>query len=159
MPRAVRVARSLWTIGFVLNGAAVFIAFITYDQLTERLTTTLGRLAPGYVEADLRGLVDVFYWMSIATIGLVIAAEALLLGFMLGRRGGARWVMLPVLAFHAVSAFVASAVLALDDWPGLIELLLLVGLALAAIGWFICIVPSANRWFRMKDESQRASLD
>ena len=40
-----------------------------------------------------------------------------------------------------------------------VELLILAGLALAVVGWVLCIVPPANRWFRLKDEAQSAALD
>ena len=159
VPRLVRIARSLWISSFVLGGASVFIAFLSRDTLIAELTDELGRLAPGYDEDEVAALVDTVYWSSIAGIGLVIAVEAILLGVLLNRRGGARWAQLPVLVLHAGMVLVASAFLAIGDWGALVGLLLLAGLALAFAGWVLCLLPQANRWFRMRDEAQLATLD
>ena len=159
VPRLVRLARSLWISSFVLGGASVFIAFLSRDTLIAELTDELGRLAPGYDEDEVAALVDAVYWSSIAGLGLVIAVEAVLLGVLLNRRGGARWAQLPVLVLHAGMVLVASAFLAIGDWGALVGLLLLAGLALAFAGWVLCLLPQANRWFRMRDEAQLATLE
>ena len=159
VPRVVKVARTLWILSFVLGGAAVFIAFISQDTLIAELTETIGRLAPGYSEDDVSALVDAVYWSSIAGLGLVITIEAVLLAFVMNRRGGARWLQLLVLALQTGVVLVASAFITVGDWGGLVELLLLAGLALAVVGWVLCLVAPARRWFRMTDESQLPAFD
>jgi hypothetical protein len=159
VPKVVKAARTLWILSFVLGGAAVFIAFISRDTLIAELTETIGRLAPGYSEDDVSALVDVVYWLSIAGLGLVITIEAVLLGFVMNRRGGARWLQLPALVLQTGVVLVASAFITVGDWGAVVELLLLAGLALAVVGWVLCLVAPAHRWFRMKDESQLATLD
>lgn len=159
VPRIVKVARTLWALSFVLGGAAVFIAFLSRDALIVELTETLGRLAPGYGPAEVDSLVNIVYWASIVGLALVITIEAVLLAFVLNRRGRARWLQLLVLAMHVGVVLVASAFIAIGDWALVIELLILAGLALAVVGWALCIVPQANRWFRLKDEAQLAALD
>jgi hypothetical protein len=159
VPRIVKVARTFWVLSFVLGGAAVFIAFLSRDTLIVELTETLGRLAPGYGPAEVESLVNMVYWASIVGLALVITIEAVLLAFILNRRGGARWLQLLVLALHAGVVLVASAFIAIGDWAVVIELLMLAGLALAVVGWVLCIVPQADRWFRLKDEAQLAALD
>ncbi|WP_165906152.1 hypothetical protein [Agromyces badenianii] len=159
MPGAVRSARALWVLSFVLSGGAVLIAFLARDTLIADLTETLGRLAPGYEQTEVDSIVRLVYWASIVGLALVVTIEAVLLGSLLGRRGGARWWQLPVLALHTGVVLVASAFLAIGDWAVAIQLLVLAGLALAVVAWVLCIVPSANRWFRMKDEAQVAALD
>jgi hypothetical protein len=105
------------------------------------------------------GLVDLVYWLSIAGLGLVITIEAVLLAFVMNRRGGARWLQLPVLVLQTGVVLVASAFITVGDWGALVELLLLAGLALAVVGWVLCLVGPAHRWFRMKDEAQLAAFD
>jgi hypothetical protein len=158
VPRAVKVARTFWILSFVLGGAAVFIAFLSRDTLIVELTETLGRLAPGYDPAEVESLVNVVYWASIVGLAVVITIEAVLLAFILNRRGGARWLQLVALALHAGVVLVATAFIAIGDWAVVIELLVLAGLALAVVAWVLCIVPQANRWFRQKDEAQLAAL-
>lgn len=159
VPRLVKLARTFWVLSFVAGGAAVFIAFVSRDTLITELTETIGRLAPGYSEDDVTALVDVAYWSSVAGLGLVITLEAILLGFVLNRRGGARWLQLPMLVLHAGVVLVATAFIAIGDWGVLVELLLVAGLVLAIAGWVLCLFPAANRWFRMKDEAQLAAFD
>jgi hypothetical protein len=159
IPKVVRAARTLWILSFVLGGAAVFIAFISRETLIAELTETIGRLSPGYSEADVSALVDLVYWLSIVGLALVITIEAVLLGFVLNRRGGARWLQLAVLVLQTGTVLVASAFLTVGDWGGVVELLLLAGLALAVVGWVLCLIGPAHRWFRMKDESQLPAAD
>lgn len=159
VPRVVKLARTLWIFSFLLGGAAVLIAFLSHETLTAELNTTLGRLTPGYSEQEVATFVDVAYWSCIAGLGVVIAFEAILLGFVLNRRSGARWLQLLVLALHAAVVLVALAFLAVGDWGALVALLLPSGLLLAVTGWVLCIVGPANRWFRLKNEGQAAALD
>ena len=159
VPRVVRIARTFWILSFVLGGAAVLITFLSHGSITAELTTTLVRLTPGYSEDEVATFVDVVYWSSIAGLGLVIMSEAILLAFILNRRGGARWWQLLVLVLHVVVVVVALAFIAIGDWGTLVALLLLAGLALAVTGWVLCLVGPAGRWFRLKDEVQAAALD
>jgi hypothetical protein len=157
MPKAVRVARSLWIFSFVASMAAVLISFLTHDALNDELAETIGRLAPGYDDDEVASLVDLVYWTSLAGLGVVVVIEAVLLGTMLTRRGGARWLQLPVLIIHGGVVLVASAFLAIGDWGGVAELLMLAGLVLAIVAWVFGLVRSAHRWFRMPDEAQLAA--
>ncbi|WP_188742918.1 hypothetical protein [Agromyces bauzanensis] len=158
-PGVVRTARTLWILSFVLGGAAVFIAFLGRDGIVDELTERLGRLAPGYDADEIASLVDVVYWSSIAGLGLIITIEAVLLGSLMKRRGGARWLQLIVLVLHAGAALVGSAFLAIGDRALLMAALLMVGFVLCVVAWGLCLAPAANRWFRMLDEAQRAALD
>jgi hypothetical protein len=159
VPRVVRIARTFWILSFVLGGAAVLITFLSHGSITAELTTTLVRLTPGYSEDEVATFVDVVYWSSIAGLGVVIMSEAILLAFIVNRRGGARWWQLLVLVLHIGVVVVALAFIAIGDWGTLVTLLLLAGLALAVTGWILGLVGPAGRWFRLKDEVQAAALD
>lgn len=158
-PRVVRTARTLWILSFALGGAAVFIAFLGRDGIVDELTERIGRLAPGYDADEIASLVDVVYWSSIAGLGVVITIEAVLLGSLMNRRGGARWLQLVVLVLHAGAALVGSAFLAIGDRALIVSALLVAGFALCVVAWGLCLVPAAGRWFRTQDEAQRAALD
>jgi hypothetical protein len=159
MPKAVRIARSLWFLSFVASMSAVLISFLTHDALNDELTETIGRLAPGYDDEEVAALVNLVYWASLAGLGLVVVLEAVLLGMMLKRRGGARWLQLPVLVIHGAVVLVATAFLAIGDWGAVAELLMLAGLLLAIVAWVFGVVRSAHRWFRMPNETQLAAHD
>lgn len=158
-PRVVRTARMLWILGFVLGGAAAFIAFVSRDAIVAELTETLGRLAPGYDSDEIASLVDLVYWSSIAGLGIIITIEAVLLGSLMNRRGGARWLQLIVLVLHAGAVLVGSAFLAIGERALLVSALLVAGFVLGVVAWGLCLMPAAGRWFRMKDEAQLAALD
>jgi len=153
-PRSIKAARTFWLLSFVLSGAGVFLAFLSHASVTDELTEVLGRLAPSYDESSIDSLVDVIYWSCVAGLAVIIAVEASLLAVMLNRRSGARWIQLVLLCLHAGVVLVASAFLSTGDWGALIELLLLVGFVAALAAWVLSLVPSAHRWFRMKDETQ-----
>lgn len=158
-PGVVKTARALWIFSFVIGGAAVFIAFLSGETLIAELTEVLARLAPGYDADAVTSLVDLIYWASLGGLGLIIAIEAILLAILLNRRGGARWVQLPVLIIHAGAVLVGSAFLGIGDWGALIEVLLVAGFVIAFAGWVLTLFPSAQRWFRIRDEAQLLALD
>jgi len=158
-PRSVKAGRVLWLVSFVLGGAAVFISFLSGETLIAELTEVLSRLAPRYDAGEVTALVDVIYWSCLGGLGLIIAIEAIILAMLLNRRGGTRWVQLPVLVIHAGAVLVGSAFLAIGDWGDLIALLLVAGLLLAFAGWVSTLFPGAHRWFRMKDQTELVALD
>ncbi|WP_448809648.1 hypothetical protein [Agromyces bauzanensis] len=158
-PGVVKTARTLWLLSFVLGGAAIFIAFLSREALVDELTAQLGRLAPGYDADEVASLVDVVYWSSVAGLALVIMIEGVLLGSLMNRRGGARWLQVIVLMVHAGAVLVGSAFLAVGDRGVFVAPLLAAAFVVALTAWVLCLLPAANRWFRIRDESQPASLD
>lgn len=157
-PRSVRTARVLWLLSFTVTAAAMLIAFLSHESIAAKLEETLLRLSPGYDEASISSLVDVIYWTCIASLGVVVTVEAILLAMLLNRRGGARWAQLPLLLVHAGAALIGSAFLTATEFGFLVEALLLVGLGLAVAGWVSSLFPGASRWFRTRGEVQPATL-
>lgn len=158
-PRTVTWARALWFASFAFNAVGVLIAFLSYDAIRTQLRETLLRVAPNYDETSIEGLVDTIFWSSLAILGIVLVLEAVLLGFIMNRRGGARWLQLPVLVVHAGAVLVGSAFLAVSELGVLVEPLLISGFLLAGGGWILELLRPSHRWFRLRDESQAARAD
>lgn len=157
-PRSVKTARVLWLLSFTAVAAAILIAFLAHEAIAAKLEETLLRLSPGYDEASISSLVDVIYWTCIASLGVVVTVEAILLAMLMNRRGGARWGQLPLLLLHAGAAIVGSAFLTVTEFGLLVAVLLLAGLGLAVAAWISSLFPGANRWFRTRGEVQTATL-
>jgi hypothetical protein len=157
-PRSVKTARILWLLSFTAVAAAMLIAFLAHEAIAAELEETLLRLAPGYDASSISSLVDTIYWTCIASLGVVVTVEAILLAMLLNRRGGARWAQLPLLLVHAGAALVGSAFLTVTEFGFLVEVLLLGGLGLAVAAWISSLFPAANRWFRTRGEVQPATL-
>jgi hypothetical protein len=157
-PRPIRVARMLWLLGFVATAGAMLIAFLSQDSIAAELEETLLRLAPTYTASSISSVVDVVYWTAIASLGVVVTVEALLLAMLLNRRGGARWGQLVLLLVHAGAALVGSAFLTVTELGIAVEALLIGGLALAVAGWIAGLFPSASEWFRTAGQVQPATL-
>lgn len=157
-PRSVKTSRVLWLLSFTAAAAAILIAFLSHESIAAELEETLLRLAPGYDESSISSLVDGIYWTCIAGLGVVVTVEAILLAMLLNRRGGVRWVQLPLLLLHAGAAIVGSAFLTVFEFGLLVAALLLGSLALALSAWISSLFPGANRWFRTRGEVQTATL-
>jgi hypothetical protein len=157
-PRSVKTSRILWLLSFTAAAAAMLIAFLSHESIAAELEETLLRLAPGYDESSISSLVDGIYWACIASLGVVVTVEAVLLAMLLNRRGGARWAQLPLLLLHAGAAIVGSAFLTVAEFGLIVAALLLGSLALAVIAWIASLFPGANRWFRTRGEVQPATL-
>lgn len=157
-PRSVKTSRVLWLLSFTAVGAAMLIAFLSHEPIAAELEETLLRLSPGYDEASISSLVDVLYWTCVASLGVVVTVEAILLALMLNRRGGARWAQLALLLLHAGTAIAGSAFLTVTEFGLIVAALLLVSLVLALAAWVASLLPGANRWFRTRGEVQPASL-
>ena len=158
-PWPVPTSRILWLAGFAANAAAMLVAFVARDAIGAELEETLLRVAPDYDATSIGSLVDGIYWASIALLGAVVAAEAVLLAVLLNRRGGARWLQLPVLVVHGFATLAGIAFLAVAEFGTLVEVLLIGGFLCAVVAWILPLLPSAHRWFRTKDETRAAPLD
>lgn len=158
-PWPVLTARILWFVSFALNAAAVLVAFLGRDAIESELEETLLRLAPDYDASSIGSLVDGVFWGAVALLGGVVALEAILLAFLMNRRGGVRWIQLPALAVHAVAAVGALAFLTVTEFGILVEGLVIGAFVLAVLAWGFALLPSAHRWFRTKREAQVASAD
>jgi hypothetical protein len=158
-PWPLPTARVLWFASFAASAAAILIAFLSREAIAVELEETLLRVAPNYDATSIGSLVDVIYWSSIAALGVVVTAEAVLLAVLLNRRGGARWLQVPVLVLHVVAALAGIAFLAVVEFGLIVEILILVGLVFAVLGWFFPLLPSAHRWFRTKHQSHAATPD
>lgn len=156
-PWPLPTARVLWFVSFAASAAAILIAFLSHEAIAVELEETLLRVAPNYDATSIGSLVDVIYWSTIAALGVVVTAEAVLLAVLLNRRGGARWLQVPVLALHGVAAVAGIAFLAVVEFGVIVEVLIIAGLLFAVLGWFFPFLPSAHRWFRTKHQSQAAA--
>jgi hypothetical protein len=158
-PWPIPTARILWFASFALDAAAMLVAFLGRDAIEAQLEETLLRVAPTYDQTSIGSLVDGIYWASIAVLGIVVALEAVLLAFLLNRRGGVRWIQLAVLVLHAVAATAALAFLTVAEFGILVEALVLGGFVVAVVAWVFPLLPSAHRWFRTKGERHPAPAD
>ena len=158
-PGPVRTSRALWLASFVLTAAGILLAFLSHDSVKVDLTEAIGRVSPTYDEDQVKAVVDLVYWGSLAGLAVIIGLEATLLAFVMNRRGGARWLQLIVLVLHAAAALVAGAFLGTGDLGVFIEVALIGGFVVAFAAWLCSLAPAAHRWFRMKDEAQLPASD
>lgn len=158
-PSSITVARVLWLFSFAATAVAMLIAFLSQETIASELEETLLRLAPGYEAGSISSFVDVIYWTALASLGVVVTVEAILLAMVLNRRGGARWWQLVLLVVHAGAVVVGSAFLTVAEFGIAVEAMLVGGLALAVAGWIAELLPAARRWFRTAGKVEPAPLD
>ena len=141
--------------GFLAGIAAVVIAFYAGDEQRSALQDVLAGLLPEETAATLERIATVLFWVTLGAILVVILVESLLLSRMMGRHGGVRWLMLLVLAVHAVVAVFADAFLSGGDVGIFLRLLLLAQLLLAGVALILSFLPGTGRWFRTRRDQQR----
>jgi hypothetical protein len=148
-PRSVRNARLLWIFSFVAGLAVLAGSFMTRDSHLERLKAVVEGMAQGGDAEAVTTATAVVFWGSLGAVLLVILLEAAMLGVVMGRRGWARWVLLLLLAGHAVVLLVAAAFLVPDgDAGSYVVLLWGLDLLLAVAGLVFFFMPSANAWLK-----------
>jgi len=148
-PRSVRNAKLLWILSFVAGLAVLVGSFMTRDSHLERLKTVVEEMAPGSDAEAVTTATAVVFWGSLGAVLLVILLEAAMLGALMSRKGWARWVLLLLLAGHAVVLLVAAAFLVPDgDAGSYVVLLWGLDLLLAVVGLVFFFMPSANAWLK-----------
>ncbi len=143
--------------GFFAGIAAVVIAFYAGEDQRRALQDVLADLLADETAATLERLATVLFWATLLAILAVIVLESVLLGRMMGRHGGIRWLMLVVLAVHGVVAVFADAFLSGGDVGVFLRLLLLAQLLLSGVALILSFLPGTGRWFRSRRESQRGT--
>ena len=141
--------------GLLAGIAAVVIAFYAAEDQRSALQDVLADLLPDENEGTLERIASVLFWATLVAILVVILVESVLLSRMLGRHGGARWLMLLVLAVHAVVAVFADAFLSGGDVGLFLRLLLLAQLLLAGVALIVSFLPGTGPWFRSRRDQQR----
>jgi hypothetical protein len=122
---------------------------MTRDSHLERLKAVVEGMAQGGDAEAVTTATAVVFWGSLGAVLLVILLEAAMLGVVMGRRGWARWVLLLLLAGHAVVLLVAAAFLVPDgDAGSYVVLLWGLDLLLAVAGLVFFFMPSANAWLK-----------
>jgi hypothetical protein len=148
-PRSISLARGLWLLSLVAGSAVIVGSFMTRTSHLERLRTVVDGMAPGG-DADAVTLsTAIVFWGSLGALLLLVLLQAGFLSAASGRRGWARWVLIPLLASQVVVMAVATAFLVPEgDAGSYVALLWGVQLLLGFAGLLALFMPSAGRWFR-----------
>lgn len=150
-PRSVRVARSLWLLGFVAGLAVIIGSFLTRTSHLERLRTVVEQMAPGGDANAVTTSAAIVFWGSLSGSLLVLLLQAAMLAVVSARHGWARWLMILLLAGQILVMVLASAFLVPEGDAGR-NILLLWGaqLLLAFVGLVALFMPTAGRWLKEK---------
>jgi hypothetical protein len=148
-PRSVGNARTLWLFSFVAGCAVLAGSFLTRESHLQRLKAVVDGMAPGGSADAVAGATAIVFWGSLIAVLLVVLLEATVLAMVLGGRDRARWVLLLLLAGHAVVLLVTSTFLVPDgDAGSYVVLLWGLDLLLAFVGLVFFFTPSANAWLK-----------
>ncbi|MCU1516920.1 MAG: hypothetical protein JWQ75_1641 [Pseudarthrobacter sp.] len=156
MPRALRLARTLWLFSFVAGLAVLVGSFLTRDSHLERLRAVVDRMAPGGDADALTVSSAIVFWGSLATLLLLVLLEAAALAVVAGRQGWARWVLIPLVLGHAGVLVVAAEFLVPEgDAGSYVWLLWGAQLLLALVGLVLLFMPSTNAWLRSRKQGRQ----
>jgi hypothetical protein len=148
-PRSISLARGLWLLSLVAGLAVVIGSFLTRTSHLERLRTVVDRMAPGGNADAVTTSTAIVFWGSLSALLLLILLQAAFLAAFSGRRGGARWVLIPLLAAQVVVMAVVTAFLVPEGDAGTYVVLLWgAQLLLGFAGLLALFMPSAGRWFK-----------
>jgi hypothetical protein len=147
-PRSISVARGLWLLSLVAGLAVLIGSFLTRTSHLERLRTVVEGMAPGGNADAVTTSTAIVFWGSLSALLLMILLQAVFLAAFSGRRGWARWVLIPLLAAQVVVMAVVTAFLVPEGDAGTYVVLLWgAQLLLGFLGLLAMFVPSARRWF------------
>jgi hypothetical protein len=148
-PRSISLARGLWLLSLVAGLAVVIGSFLTHTSNLERLRTVVDRMAPGGNADAVTTSTAIVFWGSLGALLLLILLQTAFLAAVSGRRGGARWVLIPLLAAQVVVMAVVTAFLVPEGDAGTYVVLLWgAQLLLGFAGLLALFMPSAGRWFK-----------
>ncbi|WP_426227647.1 hypothetical protein [Pseudarthrobacter sp. DSP2-3-2b1] len=145
------MARTSWLLSFVAGLAVLVGTFFARDSNLERLRAVVEEMAPGGDADAVTTSSAIVFWGSLSALLLVILLEAAAIAAVSARHGWGRWLLIPLLAGHAVAMVVAAAFLVPEgDAGSYVVLLWGAQLLLAFVGLVALFMPSAGRWLKFR---------
>ena len=148
-PGTVRHARTLWLLSFAAGVGVLVGSFLSKDGHLQRLHGVVAGMAPGGDGNAVTTAAGIVFWGSLAALLVMVLLEAAMLGVVMGRQGWARWVLLPLLAGHALVMMVAAAFL-MPEGDAAAHVLALWGvqLLLGLVGLVMFFLPASGAWLK-----------
>jgi hypothetical protein len=155
-PAAIATTRVLLLVSFVAGFVVITFAFLSRNTRIEELRTFVTDFDADADSTAIDTTANVLFWASLGVLTAIIVIEALLLQAMMRRHGSARWLLVLVLALHAVVALFANELLTLGEEGLVMGIALLAQLLLAGAALVSAFLPGSWRWFRKRDDPSPA---
>ena len=144
-------SKALWIASFVAGAAVLVTGFLARDSQFERLKGVIAGMVPDGDAQAVEGATAVVFLGSLALLALVTAMEAVLVAVAFKQRSWARWVLAPVVLFHAVVVVMTADWLVAPGGEGALAIILLAAqYILAAAGLVLLFFPSTTQWLTPK---------
>lgn len=154
-PAAVRLAQISWVLSLVVGAIAVGYLFVirqTIDPDIEAIVRGVDDTRPGETVST---AADIIFWCVFGALVAVLLVQITSLVSFNNRRNNARWWMLGILLFLAVSVLAARHFVAVGDRGVPLDRLLLIQLGLSSLGLLFSVIPAALRWTARKHDIRR----
>jgi hypothetical protein len=154
-PAAVRLAQISWVLSLIVGAIAVGYLFVIRQMIdpdVEAIVRGVDDTRPGETVST---AADIIFWCVFGALVTVLLVQITSLVSFNNRRNNARWWMLGILLFLAVSVLAARHFVAVGDRGIPLDRLLLIQLGLSGLGLLFAVIPAALRWTARKHDIRR----
>ncbi|WP_150952860.1 hypothetical protein [Microbacterium testaceum] len=154
-PAAVRLAQICWVLSLVVGAIAVGYLFVIRQSIDPDIEAIVREVDASRPSETISSAADIVFWCVFGAMVAVLLVQITVLVSFNNRRDNARWWMLGILLFLAVTVLAARQFVAVGDRGIPLDRLLLIQLGLSALGLLFCIIPAALRWTARKHDVRR----
>ncbi len=156
-PAAVRLAQISWVLSLVVGAIAVGYLFIIRQSIDPDIEAIVREVDTTRPSETISSAADIVFWCVFGAMVTVLLVQITTLVSFNNRRNNARWWMLGILVFLAVTVLAARQFVAVGDRGVPLDRLLLIQLGLSALGLLFSVIPAALRWTARKHDVRRGT--
>jgi len=145
-PIVVRLAQVLWITSLLAGAAAVVYLFVIRQAQLPAIAEIVRRVDGSRAEGTYTAAADIVFWSIFTPVVAVILLQVLFQVSFSNRRPNVRWWQFGSVLFQAGIVLIAGELVAFGDRGLPLERILMVQLALAALGLLVSVLPPALRW-------------
>lgn len=157
-PASVRLSQLAWVLSLAVSAAAVVYLFIIREQQLPEIVTVIKGVDETRADATYDTAADIVYWSVFAALVALWLVQVTLLVSFSNRRPNIRWWLLGTALFQGAVFLVCRELVAIGERGAPLAQVMLLALALAAVGLLFSTLPAALRWTARKHDVARAGV-
>jgi len=155
-PIVVRLSQIAWLTSLLAGGVAIVYLFVIRQAQLPDIADLARAVDGSRADATYTTVADILFWSVFTPLVAIILAQVAMQVSFAGRRPNVRWWQFGSILFQGGVLLIARELVIFGDRGLPLERILLIQLALAALGLLISLLPPALRWTARQHDIRRA---
>lgn len=154
-PIAVRLSQIAWLSSLLAGGVAIVYLFVIRQAQLADVEELVRSVDASRADATYATAADVMFWVVFTPMAVLVLAQITMLVSFANRRPNVRWWQFGSLLFQGGVFLIARELVVFGERAQPLELIMLIQLALAAVGLLLSILPPALEWTARQHDVRR----